>query len=118
MGILLSKGTDQIVINPETNEQETILGKSIYIHGTEIELTSVYARIEFVAHSDGSTISVTYKIYLDHAHFLTGDCVHTSIHEMPLEFAILSTETQSIDTALTYTAERFTEMGYTATIIL
>lgn len=90
----------------------------IKVHGTDIELTSVYARIEFVAHSDGSTISVTYKMYLDHAHFLTGDCVHTSIHEMPFEFAILVTETQSIDTALTYTAQRFTEMGYTATIIL
>lgn len=101
MGILLTPNTELIKV-----------------HGTDIELTSVYTRIEFVAHSDGSTISVTYKTYLDHAHFLTGDCVHTSIHEMPFDFTILSTENQSIDTALTYTAQRFTEMGYTATIIL
>ena len=100
MGILLTPNTE-----------------TIKVHGTDIDLTSVYARIEFVAHSDGSTISVTYKIYLDHAHFLTGDCVHTSIHEMPFEFAILPTELQSIEVALNYTAERFTEMGYTATII-
>lgn len=99
-----------ILITPNT--------ELIKVHGTDIELTSVYARIEFVAHSDGSTISVTYKTYLDHAHFLTGDCVHTSIHESQFDFAILLTETQSIDTALTYTAQRFTEMGYTATIIL
>jgi hypothetical protein len=90
----------------------------IKIHGTDIELTSVYVRIEFVAHPDGLTISVTFKTYLDHAHFLTGDCVHTSIHEMPFDFSILSTETQSIETALNYTAQRFTEIGYTATIIL
>lgn len=100
MGILLQPNTE-----------------TIKVHGTDIELTSVYARIEFVAHSDGSTISVTYKTYLDHAHFLTGDCVHTSIHEMPFEFAILSTEEQSLLVALNYTKDRFIEMGYSASII-
>jgi len=90
----------------------------IKIHGTDIELTSVYTRIEFVAHPDGSTISVTFKTYIDQNHFLSGDELYTTIHSQPFEFSILSTETQSIEVALNYTAQRFTEIGYTATIIL
>ena len=90
----------------------------IKVHGTDIELTSVYARIEFVAHPDGLTISVNYKTYLDHAHFLTNDCVHTSIHSMEFSFTILATEEQSLLVALNYTKDRFIEMGYSASIIL
>lgn len=89
----------------------------IKIHGTDIELASVYVRIEFVAHPDGSTITVTFKTYLDHTHFLNNECVHTTIHDQSFDFAILETEVQSLDVALSYTAERFTEFGYTATII-
>jgi len=66
MGLQLSKGQNEG-------------GKAIHIHGTDIELASVYARIEFVAHADGTTIDVTFKTYLDHAHYVSGDCVHLSL---------------------------------------
>jgi len=56
MGLQLSKGTDKIVTDSETQEQYTIEGKAIHIHGTDIELASVYARIEFVAHADGLSL--------------------------------------------------------------
>jgi len=38
MGLQLSKGTDKIVTDSETQEQYTIEGKAIHIHGTDIEL--------------------------------------------------------------------------------
>ena len=101
MGILLQPNTE-----------------TIKVHGTDIELDSVYARIEFVAHSDGSTISVTFKTYKDQSFFLTGEELFTTLNAKTFDFAILETETQSIEIALSYMAERFTEMGYIATIIL
>lgn len=116
MGLILSKGTDQIVINPETNEQETILGKSIHIHGTEIELISVYARIEFVAHADGTTISVTFMTYLDYAHYVADNCVNTDINTKGFDFGILETEEQSLAVALQYSILKFADLGYTAII--
>lgn len=100
MGILLQPNTE-----------------TIKVHGTDIELDSIYARIEFVAHSDGSTISVTFKTYKDQSFFFIGEELFTTLHAKTFDFAILETETQSIETALSYMAERFTEMGYSTTII-
>lgn len=116
MGLILSKGVDEIVINPETGEEITVLGKSIHIHGTDIELTSVYVRIEFVAHADGTTISVTFNTYLDHAHYVTDDCVNTDINFKGFDFTILETEEQSLAVALQYSILKFEDLGYTAII--
>jgi len=116
MGLQLTKGNDTQRVDENGNEI-TIPGKDIFIKGTDIELDSVYARIEFKALPDGSTISVTFKTYKDQSFFLSGQELDTTINVQTFDFAILETETQSIETALTYTAERFTEMGYTATII-
>ncbi len=116
MGILLSKGIDTQGVD-ENNEPIIIPGKSIYIHGTDIELTSVYARIEFVAHADGTTIDVTFKTYLDHAHYVSGDCVHTDIHVTGFDFAILETEEQSLAVALQYSILKFEDLGYSTVIV-
>lgn len=89
----------------------------IKVHGTDIELASVYARIEFNALPDGTTISVNYKIYLDHSYFLINEELLTDIHIQQMDFTILITETQSLSVALTYAMERFVEMGYLAEII-
>ena len=90
----------------------------IKVHGTDIELSSVYARIEFNALPDGTTISVNYKIYIDHSYFLINEELFTDIHIQQMDFTILATETQSIDIALAYTAQRFVEMGYLAEILI
>ena len=88
----------------------------IKVHGTDIELSSVYARIEFNALPDGTTISVNYKIYTDHSYFLINEELFTDIHIQQMDFTILVTETQSLSTALAYASERFIEMGYLPTI--
>lgn len=98
-----------ILITPNT--------ETIKIKGTDIELNSVYARIEFTAHPDGSTISVTFKTYKDQSFFLIGEELFTTINAKTFDFAILETEKQSIETALNYMSQRFTELGYSATII-
>lgn len=55
---------------------------NIFIHGTDIELTSVYARLTFTAHPDGVTISASFKTYLNHSKFLLNEDVYTSIHSL------------------------------------
>lgn len=117
MGILLSKGTDKIVTDSETKEQYTIEGKAIHIHGTDIELTSVYARIEFTAQADGKTVNVTFKTYKDRSYFDINQELYTDINTKSFNFAILETEEQSLAVALQYSILKFEDLGYSAVIV-
>lgn len=116
MGILLSKGIDKVIIDPETGEEIIILGKSIFIKGTDIELTTAYARIEFLAEKDGRTCDVTFSTYLNYEKFIEGKAVETSIVTNNFDFVILETELQSIDVVLQYSVEKFIDLGYSAQI--
>jgi len=90
--------------------------KQILIKGTEIELNSVYVRIAFTCNYD-ATISVTFKTFLSHNSFTENNEIYTDVSNIPFEFAILNTETQSLDVALEYMKNKFIELGYNATII-
>ena len=100
MGLLLTKNTTPILVQ-----------------GTDIELNSVYVRISVNCPFDGKTISVTYKTFASHDAYLQGKELYTDINQLNYEFTILQTEIQSIDTALLYMQNVFTELGYNATIV-
>lgn len=91
--------------------------KPIHIKGTTIEITSVYARASFSCLADGKTISVQFKTYINYAAFLASTEVLVDIGQLSFDFAILDTEIQSLDTALSYSKDRFIEMGYNALIV-
>ena len=116
MGLQLTKGNDTQGVD-ENGNPITIPGKDIFIHGTDIELTSIYARATFIANPDGKTISVTFKTYASKEMFNLGKELHTDISLMPFEFSILDTEEQSLKVALDYSIIRFNELGYNAEII-
>jgi hypothetical protein len=116
MGILLSKGADIQGVD-ENGNPITIEGKSIYIHGTDIELTTIYARMQFTANPDGRTIVASFKTYLNHDKFLENDELNTTIHSLNFDFVILETEVQSLEVALSYSASKFVDLGYSAQII-
>jgi hypothetical protein len=99
MALLLTKNTTQI-----------------NVQGTDIELASVYVRIVFTCQIDGS-LTITYKTYLNHDAFLAGKEISTDIMNIPYDFVILETETQSLEVALLYMQTVFTELGYNATIV-
>jgi hypothetical protein len=99
MALLLSKNTTQI-----------------NVQGTDIELSSVYLRIVFTCQLDGS-LTITYKTFQDFAAFLAGKEIATNIQNMTYNFVILETETQSLEVALLYMQQVFTELGYTVTIV-
>lgn len=117
MGILLSKGIDKVIIDPETGEEIIVLGKSIFIKGTEIELTNVYVRIEFNASLNGQTLTVTPKVFLNYFEYTQANELTTNVNTNPFEVNILETEIQSIDTALSYSVEKFIDYGFSAEII-
>jgi hypothetical protein len=117
MGILLSKGIDKIVIDPETGEEIIVLGKSIFIKGTEIELDNCYVRIEFNASLNGQTLTVYPKVFLNEFEYTQGNELTTNVNTNAFEVNILETEIQSIDTALSYSVEKFIDYGFSAKII-
>ena len=117
MGILLSKGIDKVIIDPETGEEIIILGKSIFIKGTEIELTNVYVRIEFKASLNGRTLTIYPNVFLNEFEYSQANELATNVNTKPFEVAILDTEIQSIDTALIYTVEKFISYGFNAEVI-
>lgn len=91
--------------------------ESIKIKGTDIELTSIYARASFVAQPDGTTISVSFKTYLDADKFTQGEEIATNLVHTSFDFAILESEEQSLQVALDYSIVRFNELGYNAVIV-
>jgi len=111
MGILLSKGIDKVV------DEVTIEGTSIFIKGTEIELTNVYVRIEFKASLNGQTLTIYPSVFLNYFEYSEGNELVTNVNTNPFEVNILDTEIQSIDTALTYSVEKFIDYGFSAEIV-
>ena len=98
MALLLSKNTTPILVQ-----------------NTDIELTSVYVRIVFTCNLDG-TLTVNYKTYLNYDIFLEGKELSTNILNLTYNFAILPTETQSLETALIYMQNEFVLLGYNVII--
>jgi hypothetical protein len=116
MGILLRKGVDTQGVD-ENGNPITIEGKSIYIHGTDIELTTIYARMQFTANPDGRTIVASFKTYLNHDRFLADDELNTTVHSLNFDFVILETEVQSLEVALNYSVAKFIDLGYSAIVV-
>lgn len=115
MGILLSKGNGIEVVTEEATI--TIEGTSIFIKGTEIELTNVYVRIEFKASLDGKTLTIYPSVFLNEFEYTQGNELNTNVNTKSFEVAILETEIQSIDTALSYSIEKFISYGFNAEIL-
>ena len=115
MGILLSKGNNREVVTEE--ETITIEGTPIFIKGTEIELPSVYVRIEFKASLDGRTLTVYPSVFLNQYEYSSGNQLTTNVNTTAFEVTILETEIQSIDTALSYSIEKFIDYGFNAQIV-
>lgn len=97
-----------LIVTPNTAQ--------IKVHGTPIELTSVYVRIEYVAHADGLTMDVNFNTYYDRSQFDINEIILTDMIHNSFSVVIDATETQSIDTALAYSILKFEEWGYSATL--
>lgn len=90
-----------------------IISGKITITGTEIEVPSVYGRIEFAGRADGKTLEVAVSTYASKEAFKSGASVlSTSVQQGSFSVEILASESQSIDTAHQYAKQVFEQMGY------
>jgi hypothetical protein len=94
-----------------------IISGKITITGTEIEVPSVYGRIEFAGRADGKTLEVAVATYASKEAFTSGASVlSTNVQQGSFNAEILPKELQSIDTAHEYGKQAFEQLGYTVEI--
>lgn len=83
------------------------------IQGTDISLSEIYARIEFVCKSDGVTIVVAMSAYANKSIFNAG--LQPLITDIPYRNCIIQiseNETQSLDTVLNYLSNMLSNDGF------
>jgi hypothetical protein len=90
----------------------------IIITGTEIEVPSVYARIEFAGRADGKTLEIAISTYASDQAFKSGaSALSTNVQQGNLNVQLLDGENQSIDTALKYAKIAYENQDYNVQII-
>jgi len=91
--------------------------KSITILGTDLILTSIYARLEFAARADGKTLEIAVMTYASQATFASNQPIFTDVQQGTFTVEILPTELQDINAANKYTSLAYEQMGYSTEII-
>ena len=101
-----------LIITPSQN-------KKIYVQGTEIELQSVYNRIEFGCRLNGLTMEIAFYTYIDKASYEAGNYLPTDlpINNLTKDIDPL-TQTQSVQSAHELAKVWYEEQGYNVTIDL
>lgn len=93
--------------------------KKITIIGTQIEVPSVYGRIEFAGRADGKTLEVSIATYASKEAFESGvSALSTDVPQGNFAVEIQPTEIQSIETAHTYGKLAYEQYGYEVVIDL
>ena len=91
--------------------------KSITISGTELNLESIYGRLEFAGRADGKTLEIAVTTYASSATFESNQPIFTDVQQGTFTVEIQPTETQGLDIANKYSKLAFEQMGYTVEII-
>lgn len=92
-------------------------GKSITILGTELNIDSVYGRIEFAARANGKTLDIAVTTYASIETFKSSQPIFTDVQQLTFTVDILPTELQDINTANKYASLAYEQIGYTTEII-
>lgn len=93
--------------------------KKIHVQGTDIELQSVYNRIEFGCRPNGTTMELAFYTYADKTAYETNSYLPTDLPTANLTRDIdLETQTQSVEAAHELAKEWYEEQGYVCMIDL
>jgi len=90
--------------------------KKILISGTTIEIPEIYCRVEFAGRMDGITLEVAASFYASKQTFELHQLIYTDIALSTFSVQLQPSEQQTVDTALYYTQQVLTQMGYDAAI--
>lgn len=88
--------------------------KKILIKGTEIELPSVYVRLEYGARANGVTLEIAATTYASHEAFKDGaGAIFTDVQQGGFQVELQEGQTQDLASAELYSKLAFEQMGYT-----
>ena len=101
-----------LIITPTTE-------KKIHVQGTQIELESVYNRLEFGCRPNGTSIEVAFYTYADHASYIAGNSVPTNLPTGNLNGDIdPQTQSQGLTAAHELAKAYYESLGYNVIIQL
>jgi hypothetical protein len=87
--------------------------KKILIKGTEIELPSVYVRLEYAARANGITLEIAATTYASKEAFKDGaGAIFTDVQQGGFVAELQEGQTQDLTSAELYSKSAFEQMGY------
>ena len=86
--------------------------KSILISGTEIPLTEVYGRLEFVGRASGLTLEIATSTFVNKTTYEEGKLLFTDIPAGNINATLEKDEEQSLDTEHKYAKLAYEQLGY------
>lgn len=87
--------------------------KKILIKGTEIELPSVYVRVEFAARANGTTLEIAATTYASKAAFDEGTgAIFTDVQQGAFSVELEKGQMQDLSSAELYSKLAFEQLGY------
>ena len=87
--------------------------KKILIKGTEIELPSVYVRVEFAARANGITLEIAAATYASHEAYKDGaGAIFTDVQQGAFSVELVDAQMQDLTSAELYSKLAFEQLGY------
>ena len=87
--------------------------KKILIQGTEIELPSVYVRVEFAARANGITLEIAATTYASKSAFDDGvGAIFTDVQQGAFSVELVEGQAQDLTSAELYSKLAFEQLGY------
>ena len=87
--------------------------KKIFIKGSEIELPSVYVRLEFAARANGKTLEIAATTYASKEAFDEGTgAIFTDVQQGAFSVELQGGEEQNLASAELYSKLAFEQLGY------
>ena len=88
-------------------------GKKILIQGTEIELPSVYVRLEYAGRANGVTLEIAAATYASHEAYKDGaGAIFTDVQQGAFSVELVDAQMQDLSSAELYSKLAFEQLGY------
>jgi len=87
--------------------------KKILIKGTEIELPSVYVRLEYAGRANGVTLEIAAATYASHEAYKDGaGAIFTDVQQGAFSVELVDAQMQDLSSAELYSKLAFEQLGY------
>ena len=92
--------------------------KKILIKGTEIELPSVYVRLEYAGRANGVTLEIAASTYASYEAYKDGaGAIFTDVQQGSFSVELVAPQMQDLTSAELYAKLAFEQIGYSVDIL-